>query len=457
MSFSKKLILLLVLASASLLQAQTRAAMPEYKKYDWEEEPVLDSLSAEEQKQGAVIIKDKRLVEYYFETAENLIIFSTRHMVVRVNTDGAIEQYNKVYIPMTNVLGTVNIQARTISKSGKITYLPESAIKEVPNYEDRGPYKIFALEGLEIGGQLEYLYTLKKTFTRYSSESFRSEFNYRKIEFSLFAPSHLAFEVKGYNGLPEAKEDHDNDNKYETHLNAENIRGFESEKYSNGDAAYPKIMFVWRYNTSSSTSTRLHTWKSAADLFYQSINTVTSKEKRKAQAYYKRIGIKPSMSDEERIRRIESYVKNNIIVRDELVGDQFTKIDGIVKSHYANETGVMRLYNLLFEFAGVKREIVLTSDRFDRPFDGDFETYSYLQHFLYYFPTTGKFIAPGELFYRYGFAPADWMYQDGLFIRPVILDGYSSGIGYVKKIKGPESNQSSNNLYATVKFDLDLG
>ncbi len=457
MSFSKKIFLLLALVSASFLQAQTRAAIPEYKKYDWEEEPKRDSLSAEEEKQGAVIIKDKRLVEYYFETAENIVIFSTRHMVVRVNTDAAIEQYNKVYIPMTNVLGTVNIQARTISKSGKITNLPESAIKEVPNYEDRGPYKIFALEGLEVGGQLEYLYTLKKTFTRYSSESFRSEFNYRKIEFSLFAPSHLAFEVKGYNGLPEAKEDDDNDTKFEINLNAESIKGFESEKYSNGDAAYPKILYVWRYNTSSSKSTRLHTWKNAADLFYQSIYTVTSKEKRKAQAFYKRIGVKTTMSDEEKIRRIESYVKNNIIVREEFVGDQFVKIDGIVKTRYANETGVMRLYNLLFEFAGIKREIVLTSDRFDRPFDGDFETYSYLQHFLYYFPTTGKFIAPGELFYRYGYAPADWMYQDGLFIRPVILDGYSSGIGSIKKITGPEARQNSNNLYANVRFDLDLG
>src|ERR1700679_162675 len=102
--FSKKYLFLLIAVVAvqcsyAQLQAPTVTPDPEYKSYKWDENPKIHTLSPDEQKMGMVVVKDKRIVEYYFEDG-NVVMYVTRHMIIRVNSDKAIEESNTVYIPM---------------------------------------------------------------------------------------------------------------------------------------------------------------------------------------------------------------------------------------------------------------------------------------------------------------------------------------------------------------------
>lgn len=84
------------------------ADTPECKLYDWERTRHLDTLTAAEKKEGGLIMLDKRIVETSLLPLpggkSQAVIYSTRHMIIRVSTDYAIESYNTVYIPMTNVI-----------------------------------------------------------------------------------------------------------------------------------------------------------------------------------------------------------------------------------------------------------------------------------------------------------------------------------------------------------------
>src|SRR5665213_569909 len=100
--FRKILLPVFVICICSIAFAQQNSCVkpdPEYKGYKWADTVKLHKLSADEMKRNTVIIKDKRILEYYFVTSDTLVMFTTRHFIVRVNSDKAIEENNTVYIP----------------------------------------------------------------------------------------------------------------------------------------------------------------------------------------------------------------------------------------------------------------------------------------------------------------------------------------------------------------------
>lgn len=452
------MIVLLLAAGLTCFSAVAYAQKLEYKKHDWDDDRKLDTLTAEEKKEGGVIMLDKRILETAFDNGAP-VSYSTRHLIIRLNTDYAIEYYNKVYIPMTNVLGMMEFRARFISKDGKIREMDvDKNVKDVENYNNNGPYKIYALEGIEIGGEVEYIYTTKRVWRGYGTESFRSIYNYRVIEFDIISPNHLKYDGKSYNGLPEIKSaDEDDDDRRVLRMRATNIEGYEDEMYSSSNASYPRVEYKFAYNTSVSRSTRLNTWQDAAETFYGVVYNYSANEKRMADMLYKKMGIDLMSGREERIRKIESYVKANFTIRADAEGDKYETVGGIITSKLGSEVGIIRLYCALYEAAGINVELVITSDRYDKQFDGEFDSWTYLQYFLLYFPQTDNFIAPTSEFNRYGYVPGELAHQEGLFIKKVELGGIKSGSGTIKWIDGTSWDQNKSDLYVTMNFDLSKG
>ena len=455
----KKIFLLLFLFKIGCVVAQT-APLPEWKKYSWEEGRKPNVLTAEEKKKGAVIILDKRFTEIYFDETpkgEEANEYYTRHFIISLNSDNAIEEYNTVYIAMTGVTEVVDLQARFISKTGKIVTFDKKSVKDVENYNNHGPFKIFALEGIEKGGEVEYIYTTKRPFSSYGTETFRSSYDYREIAFDIYSPRHLKFDARSYNGLPDPRDDEDAVKKNVLHMDTTSIAGWEEEEYSSLDASYPRVEYKLAYNTSADRKKRLNTWNDAADAYYKAVSDATENEKRMCEALYKRMDINLLDGEGEKIQKIESYLKTHFTVRTDAAGDNFERISGILQTHLATEFGIMRLYWTVFDIAGVKKEVVLTSSRYEKQFDGDFDSWTFLQHFLMYFPNASAYIAPTEQMSRYGFSPAEFMSQDGLFIREVELGGIKSAIGTIKPIATPLWSNSISGIYANLTFDLEKG
>ncbi|HLG02644.1 MAG TPA: DUF3857 domain-containing protein [Bacteroidia bacterium] len=452
----KNLLIFLLLVQPAL-DAAAKPVKPEWKKYSWEETRAPFSLSPEEKKKSAVVITDKRIIETFFDETEynsEICTYYTRHVIVRLNSDNAIGEFNKVYIPMINVTGLVDLHARFISGSGKLIKMDTTAVKDVENYNGYGPYKIFALEGVEIGGEVEYIYTVKKPFRLYGTETYQSSYDYRTISLDIVAPEHLQYDAKGYNGLISPSENDDYLKKNVLSMNIDSIAGFEDEMYSAETAAYPRVEYKLAFNLAQNRTRRIYTWNDAADAYYKTVNDATSMEKKLAVALYRKMNPGTFASEEEKVRRIESYLKTNYSISENASSERFDRIGGILTSKVASSIGIIRLFYAVFDAAGIRQEIVLTTDRFEKQFDGDFDSWTYLQNFLIYLTDSKLFIAPTEQFCRGKFIQPGWAGQEGLFIRAVTLGGEVSAVGTVKPIHVSAWEENLSNLYASICFDL---
>jgi len=127
--------------------------------YDWEENPVyhVDENDTNE----LIAMKDKNIVEFFF-IDEGLAEYVVKHRVLFLNSDQAIEDNNKIYLPYSSSSELVTNKARVITKDGKVIDLDESKILTAEDEETGEVYKYFTFEGVEKGSFVEYLYILQK-------------------------------------------------------------------------------------------------------------------------------------------------------------------------------------------------------------------------------------------------------------------------------------------------------
>ena len=460
--FSKKYLFLLIgiivmHCGFAQLQATVTTPDPEYKNYHWNESPKIHDLSPAEQKMGMVVIKDKRIVEYYLKDGD-VVMYITRHMIIRVNSDKGIEEVNTVYIPMPDGVSLEDVQARSITKDGKITTLNSANIKDVDNYQNMGPFKIFAIDGIESGSEVEYMYTLMEPSRKNGSEYIRINSLHKKLSVDMYSPPALVFDTKSYNGFPDMQIDTNMTAKRHIFCEGTDIKGYDKEEFSEDDGALMRMEYKYAYNANADPTERLDTWSDFCQSLYEVFNKgVTKKDMVVAKKVIDTMKL-GGMSEEDKIRKIESRMKTSISLKEDITDKNANTLEAILKNHVADELGLLKLYDQLFNYAGIKHEIVLTTNRFDKPFDGDFDSWTYLQKYLIYFPGTGNYIAPMEAMSRYGFVPEDWICQQGLFMHPVTIGkDFYTGIGQVRDISCNDWKQSMNDLYESTKFDLDAG
>lgn len=430
---------------------------PEYKSYHWDSMPYLHQLSPTEQNMGTIVIKDKRIIEYYPQ-GDDVVMFITHHMIVRVNSDKAIEEFNSVYIPLTDGVSLEDVQARSITKDGKITVLNPANIKDVDNYENMGHFKIFAIDGIEQGSEVEYVYTLLEPSQKYGTERIRINSLHKNISVDIYSPPSLIFEAKSYNGFPATQTDSSITSKHHIFCKGTDIKGYDHEEYSEGDGALMRMEYKFAYTTQNTiVAERLDTWNDFCQNIYSILSTqLTRRDKKIARKMVDTMKLN-KLTEEDKIRKIEERVKTTITPKEEVAGDNTNALENIMKNRVADEFGLLKLYDLLFDYAGIDHEMVLTTNRFDKPFDGSFDSWTYLQKYLIYFPGTDNYIAPAESMSRYGFVPADWICQQGLFMHAVNAGKKINAIAQVQDIACNDWKKSMNDLYENVTFDLDLG
>jgi len=420
----------------------------DYKNYKWEEKPSIHDLTENEAKESYIVMKDKRVMEYIYDEQQNLVIFETHHQIIRLNDDRAIESYNKVYVSLKDVMETIAIKARAISSDNKVVDVPQDNILEM-EVGDYGTYKIFAFEGLEKGMEVEYFYTLKKYVSYYDREFFQKDAIVKNASFHLISPENLIFISKSYNSFPELIDTTINEKNYLS-AEVEKILARDKEQY----AVYiPNLMRV-EYKFSHNNlvrDTEVLTWADGAKKFFESINNVDPKALKKVAKLVATLKLK-DLEEDKKIRAIDNYVKNNILVREDVPSSMETLLN-ILKNKYTSPKGIVRLYVAMLDESGIEHQLVLTTDRFNNvKFDGDFMSWNYLKYYLLYFPGTDKFLAPTKTEYRYPLIPHEWAHNDGLFIKAVTIGDFKTGIAEVNFIPIAEYDKSYNNMDITIDF-----
>lgn len=420
---------------------------------DWDANPKIHKVKSIFAKESAVILSDTRVQEYLQEE-KDLVLIVTNKRIIKVLDDNGVVSYNKIYLPVYNNAKILSLKARTILPNGKIINLPESKILDTE--EEGRAYKKFALEGVEKGSEIEYFYQVKKDVSYFGIERFQSNnAPFEQANFILITPEYLSFTVKGYNGFNVGKDTVENKKRI-VKANCTDIETAEDEKYSNKDANAKNVQFKFSYNLSKDKNVRIFTWNELAKNVYNNYSTFDDKEGKAVEGFIKKMGIKESASEEQKIMQLENYIKSNISADRDGIGEDAEKIEKIVKNKVASNEGLTKLFIVCMEKLKINWQIVFPSKRNDIGLDEDLENYRLVDEVVFYFPATNHFLEPANAVMRYPFITAFWANTKGLFLEGTTIGKFKTAIASFKDISIQPMEESLRDMIISLKFNAKM-
>lgn len=444
----------LILPALLLACVHLAAQKTEYSDYTWTTFPshAVDTVKPVD---GALITLERRITEVYVNAADDFEEINIFHRKIRVTSNEALNGFNKIYIPIDNVIEVLRIKARFISPEGKITELPDGSIREIENLEDKGNYKTFAIEGAVIGGEIEFFYTLRKKFNAYGSVTVQGEEPRTNVEVIFSFPSKIDYLVKSYNGFPDftSKEDTLHERSY---LSASQlfIPSLKSEKYANYKACLMRYEFTLAHNYYHG-NLRTYSFKQVSNNIYSNMFESTKAEKAALKAYLKKIDL-GDPDQLRKIRAIENKVKAEIVISEEL--KTTPTIDEMIRMKQTSKYGATRLMVGLLLQAGIEFQVAATCDKDERTFDPDFNGWNFLDDYVLYFPELKQYVLPDNAYYRLGVNASKYQGVYGLFMQPLHYGTSFNTLSYeVQRLPEDSYLQNTDSLLIDLKADLENG
>ncbi|MCK5101302.1 MAG: hypothetical protein KAR17_00750, partial [Cyclobacteriaceae bacterium] len=372
-----------------------------FDDYDWDYDPEFEIVQIAEKGQNAIVLKDLKVVEFFFDEEYNTLLqLYTVHLKVQVNTHEAVELYNTHYMPMNRVIGIEDLRARVITNDD-IKEIEEIDLKDFEGEDDYSSYKYFAIEGVEIGSQIEYIYTFKMLpQLEGSREFFQSDELKFNTEFHIYCEDKMFFDTKSYNGLQEMELDTLIEGKNHYFANILKIEPLKPEPYAPYNNSLMRVEYKLDY-IEPADGVELYTYDQLSNQLNQYLRSdITKKDIKSLKKLSKELGL-DGLSEMEKVRKIEDFVKRKMTISEQS-NDELTKLEIILEKLVANERGAIKLYVSMFDLNDVEYTYGLTSDRTKVTMDPDFESYSFLENYIFYFPGLDKYMAPTEILYRVG-------------------------------------------------------
>ncbi len=117
---AKKITTIALVLNVLFFSATINAQDLKYKDFDFTKEPPVVKLSDTEKKESAVILEEKRGLQYAYNEKGELGFYYFRFKSIVLLEDKAIESFNKIYLPITDQKYILSLKARSISPAGKI-------------------------------------------------------------------------------------------------------------------------------------------------------------------------------------------------------------------------------------------------------------------------------------------------------------------------------------------------
>lgn len=449
----KNKIMKLTYAVIALLFFST-AAVAQIPSVDWVSNPVVHKLKTEYTKESAVVLEDKRLHQYVKDEKKGLIMEVSGRKLIKVNDDKGVEMYNKIYIPLSQQSEMIEVKARTIQPNGKVVNLPADKIFEVE--EEGRMYKKFALEGVEKGSEIEYYFKLRKNASFFGIEMFQSSVTpCQDAALTLINPEYLSFTVKGYNGFMVNKDTVINEQRIVT-ATAKDILAIADEKYGEKEPFSKNVQYKLSYNLSKDKTVRLFTWDELAKNVYNNYTDLTEKESKAVDGFLKQLKIDPAAGEEEKIVALEDFLKSTINADKEGIGEDAEKIERIVKTNVASNEGLNKLFIACMDKLKINWQIVFPSKRNELHLDESLENFRLIEEPLFYFPSTGNFLEPDNIGYRYPYIQPFWAATNGLFLKGTTIGTFKTALASFEEIPIQPYEKSAHNMEVIVKFNEAL-
>jgi hypothetical protein len=446
--------LILALSFLTLtLSAYTQ--QPNIVREEWDAAPGLDHIDERYSKESALILLDKRRIEYVDIGNDKIAEYRTVHRIIRVNDDKGIESFNKVYLGYTDTTDIIDVKARAILPNGAVREVNRRDMKDFKN-DDGRMYKIFAMEGLEKGSEVEFYYTTKRNTNFFGEETLQGAFPTLDATLEIFCPNHLVFQLKGDNCTPQIT-DTVVDRTRILFTKLTDIPGVEKEKYSAYEANLRQIEYRLSYNNvNDGQHIRLNTWNAMAQRIHEIYETFTEKELNRVGEFIGDKGWQKLPDDQQKIMAVENYVKRQFTTREDIDNQNADNIEWMIKNKLASHHGIIRLYAAIFQKLGVEQQIVLTCNRMERHIDKSFENWDDANQFLFFFPSTRKFLAPTLVYVRYPWIEPQWASTNAVFCQTTTIGNFTTAIAVIKLVPLEDISESISRDEATLRFNTQL-
>lgn len=420
----------------------------DYIQFHFDEKAPVPSLNDEAKKEPAVLIKDKRAVEYIYNDKGELELYTFRYKAIALLEDRAIEMYNKIYVQAFDREQIIKLRVRNTSPSGKVITLGEAEMKETT--EEGRTYFILAIEGLEKNSVLEYFYILQSGVNYWGSEKLQTGNYVQKSELEIISPGNLFFKAKSYNGYGACVESTENEKNY-LKANAENIPSTYEEQFSPGDAAYMRVEYSMHRNSAREGSS-MFDFKKAATFFFDQLHPEKKLSEKMLKKIVANIEIK-NASEEQMILAIENHVKAMYQIIDNSPG---STLEEIVKNKYGTQIEINQLYVALFEYLDIPFEIGITCNRFTSKFDKELDAWNFMDEIIFYFPGSKGYLSTNNITLRFPMVQQHYINQQALFIASIGIGEVHKAVHSVRIIEAPAANKSMDNLDLKISFSSDM-
>lgn len=446
----KNSVLFILLVFTGAVYAQSKC-----KTYDWNKSPTVVSADSLEHTGLIYKINDHKIKEIWINDDGKGVFYETQHIKLKILTEGAVDLFNKVEVSLNGVEEIISFKARSISPDGKVTEVPTSAIKHITNYNESGvDYKIFVFEGLEIGSEVEYLYTFKKVSSVYGYNYLQWNVDAAIEEFDLIYPTYLDFRVKTYGDGIKTSVDTIEGNKVKyVHQNFKNerVKAIKSEPYANWKSHLARVDYVLDKNKDAGNY-ELNTYKVLAQKYYTNIYPENIKPHKKSTALLKKI-VTDASNKVQTAKEIENYVKANYKVAQSSNDKDMNKILPSLQGSELERSSVMID---LFRAAGFKVELVFTADNSKKIFDPSFESPGNCNEFLIYLPEINYYLSPESILLKSGYYDMSVFEQKGVFVKQVCVGDFCSGINYISTIPAKKAEESIHDMVLDISFSADM-
>ncbi|MBN2813437.1 MAG: DUF3857 domain-containing protein [Bacteroidales bacterium] len=398
-----------------------------YADYNWNTFPQLAVPDSVTSLNGALITLERRITEVYLNNDNIFEELSILHRKIKVETHDAINRYNKIYVPVGSVIEVMDIEARFISPDGKVTEVPKSSIREIENLENRGNFQTFAIEGAELGGEIEFYYKLRTKFDPYGTVVMQGNDPRVNVEVIFAFPPKLAFMFKSYNGFADFVASQDSVLGLSfLKASVDDIPGVAEEIYATYDANIMRYEYTLTHNHYSG-ALRVYSFSKIAANLYNNVYQFNKQEVAAARAALKDLHLS-GLPAEAQVRKVEDWIKTEIAISEDLPGTP--SVDEMIRLRHTTKYGITRLLVSLLNQLGVNFELVLTCDQSARRFDPDFDGWNFLDDYLIYFPGFDKVIVPVSPAHRLGMIPSVYQQSYALFLHPIAYNDDLKTLGY---------------------------
>ncbi|WP_417613123.1 DUF3857 domain-containing protein [Owenweeksia hongkongensis] len=442
----KKLIALFLFLLGSSLHAQSFNT----DSYDWDKAEY-QNVSVDDSTNQHIILT-KRLFHYYYNDQNELTGKYLFHKKVHINSNSAIERLNKVYISQ-NEDNLSNFKARVINSSGKVNEISKDKILTGVDEDTEQEYIYFAMEGLEIGSQIEYFF-IKEISTSLNGilQEIQTYDPVQRFELDVVTPWNLVMIGKVYNMDKEFSIDTSFENQNYIYLHADSIDPMKEETSAFIDAHLAKAIFKLDQNLYTGKN-NLVAYSHIAQRVIDNLNRELSKKEIKTLSkIQKEIANFETEVEVSPVRRMENYLKSNFqyIKHSNPV---LSEITSIYSNKAFNETGALLIYTHLLKTMEVEYKLTYTSDRTELPFDPDFAANIYLQDLLIYIDDEDQFIDPVNSLTRLGYVGDKNLHNYGLFMEEMRLNNNVVAIASTDFIPAKRAAFTMDTLEVSVNFD----